>query len=107
MIVGVSADAQAAKPSVFSPIDRVVCDRKARACYDRQGASVAITKAHLGEEAAAALQRRITKAGKRWDPNRFVLSNGVVCIVAEQACYTQAGTSEVDAMTTKALFGSR
>lgn len=99
--------AAAGKPSVYFPIDRVVCDRKVWACFDSFGASVPLTKAHLGDDAARSLENRITRAGKTWNPNRFVLSNGVECLVAKKTCYVRAGSEEVDPSTTNQLFGSR
>ncbi len=91
--------------SVFFPIKRIVCDRKARACYDYLGASVPLTRAHLGDDAAAVLEKRIRKAGKNWDPSHFTLTNGVDCWTEKKACYVGAGSDEVDRKTTDALFG--
>ncbi len=99
--------AAAQKPSVYYPVDRVVCDRKGRACYDPLGASVPLTRAHLGEDAAALLAKRIEKAGKHWNPNRFVLTNGVECFVEKKACYVAVGSEQIEPVTTKALFGGR
>lgn len=97
--------ARAAPADVFIPIPRVVCDRKGWACYDAYGASVPITRAHLGEPAAAILAKRIAKAGSGWKPERFVLSNGVACDTGRRACFTREGGSDVDAAITRALFG--
>ncbi len=98
---------QGAAESVFFPIKRIVCDRKARACYDNLGASVPLTRAHLGDGAADVLERRIRKAGKSWDPTHFTLTNGVDCWTEKRVCYVRAGSDEVDRKTTQALFGSR
>ena len=100
----IAGTAAAAKPSVYFPVDRVICDRTAWACYDPLGASVPLTKAHLGDQAAKILQQRITNAGKAWDPNRFVLSNGIECFVAKKACFVRVGSGEVEPETTRQLF---
>ncbi|MFO1128888.1 MAG: YcgJ family protein [Rhodospirillales bacterium] len=92
--------------SVFFPIKRIVCDRKARACYDYLGASVPLTRAHLGDDSATILERRIRKAGKSWDPTHFTLSNGVDCWTEKKVCYVRAGSEDVDRETTEALFGA-
>lgn len=99
--------ADGALDSVFFPIPRIVCDRKARACYDHLGVSVPLTRAHLGDAAAAVLEKRIHKAGKSWDPTRFTLTNGVECWTGKKACYVRAGSDEIDRKTTDALFGRR
>ncbi len=103
----IAGTASAAKPSVYYPVDRVICDRKAWVCYDPLGASVPLTKAHLGNQAANLLQQRMTNAGKAWNPNRFVLSNGIECFVAKKACFVSVGSEEVDPEATKQLFGNR
>lgn len=97
--------ATAARPSVFFPVKSVVCDRKSRTCYDFLGASVPLTKAHMGDNAANALTQRINRAGKKWNPNRFVLSNGVECLLPKKACFVRAGSDEIDQETTEQLFG--
>ncbi|MFO1152581.1 MAG: YcgJ family protein [Rhodospirillales bacterium] len=102
-----SAAAVAGPPDVFFPIKRIVCDRKARACYDYLGASVPLTRAHLGDGPATVLENRIRRVGKAWDPSHFTLSNGVDCWTEKKVCYTAVGTNEVDRATTEALFGVR
>lgn len=99
--------AGAGMPSVYFPVDHVVCDRKGWACYDPLGASVPLTKAHLGDQAARILENRIAKFGKRWKPNHFVLSTGVECFVDKKACYVRVGSDEIEPQVTKQLFGSR
>ena len=99
--------ARAELESVFFPIKRIVCDRKARACYDYLGASVPLTRAHLGDGAAAILEKRIRKAGKSWDASHFTLTNGVDCWTEKKTCYVRAGSDDVDRKTTDALFGPR
>ena len=99
--------AAAARSGIAFPVNRVVCDRVARVCYDSLGASVPLTKAHLGDAAANALDQRISRAGKAWNPNRFVLSNGVVCFVAKKACYVRDGSEEIEPQITQQLFAGR
>jgi hypothetical protein len=99
--------AHGAPESVFFPIKRIVCDRKARACYDYLGASVPLTRAHLGDAAAAVLEKRMRKAGKNWDPTHFTLTNGVDCWTEKKACFVRAGSDEIDRKTTDALFAFR
>jgi Fels-1 Prophage Protein-like. len=98
---------EAGQPSVYFPVDRVVCDRKGWACYDPLGASVPLTKAHLGDQAARILETRMAKIGKGWNPNHFVLSTGVECFVEKKTCYVRVGSEEVEPAVTKQLFGSR
>jgi hypothetical protein len=105
VLVGSGGMATAEPPAVFSPIPRVVCDRKGWACYDAYGPSVPITRAHLGDKAAGILQARLAKASNRRQPERFVLSNGTECWIERRVCFTREGGDQVEPMTTRALFG--
>jgi hypothetical protein len=96
---------QAAPPDVFSPMPRVVCDRKGWACFDAHGASLPLTRAHLGDRAAKVFQERMAKRGKGWQQSNFLLSNGVACSTEQRACYTREGGSEIEPKITEALFG--
>lgn|GEM_PF-1395409 len=48
-----------ARDGVYRPVDGAVCDRLSKVCYDRLGASAAVTRAEFGREAAVRMAERV------------------------------------------------
>jgi hypothetical protein len=89
---------------VYSPSNGVICDRAEKICYDQNGASIGLTKQYMGDKAAQNLQASMKKAGRRWNPTNFKLSNGIICDTKMKTCKNQSNTVDID--STKKLFGT-
>ncbi|MEX1323999.1 MAG: hypothetical protein AB1Z21_07390, partial [Synechococcaceae cyanobacterium] len=88
---------------ISRPAPGVVCDRSAMTCFNRRGPSVDLTRQHLGNSAA---QRLSASLSGRPPAREFRLSNGVVCSVPEQTCWTNASRSRVNDSFTRDLFAA-
>ena len=99
-----SAVASSAKSALSNPETGVVCDKFI--CADKDGVSIDLTKKHLGEAAAKAVQSQ-----GEFDVTEFTYANGVFCDTNAQACYVDryfdadGKHSAVDADITAQLFG--
>jgi hypothetical protein len=106
--VGVTAmPARAQVPALFGGISRpapgVICDRSTSTCFDRRGPSVELTREHLGDSAARRLSASLSG---RPPAQEFRFSNGVLCSVPQQTCWTNAGRSRVNDSFTRELFAA-
>ncbi|MEM7008847.1 MAG: YcgJ family protein [Thermodesulfobacteriota bacterium] len=88
---------------VYSPGPGAVCDKVGQACFDKEGASIGITKDEFGQEAADKLMKNIEEVGNDWDPTRFTMSDGVSCNTTKKVCDDSYG--HLDKQMTKTLFG--
>jgi hypothetical protein len=95
-----------ASRGIFRPTGGVVCDHASEVCYDREGASLELTREEFGHGAADALVARIdrrrsgpgAKDGRIYTPRR-----GVWCDRKVDACYV---ADEAHGGWTKREFGS-
>lgn len=67
-------------PSLFSPETHVLCDKYICATAT-DGVSRAMTKKHLGKQAA----QRLSSQGK-FDPTSFTFTGGTFCDIKEKLC---------------------
>lgn len=89
---------------VFSPGQGVLCDRSGNTCYDKQGISLSLTRQFFGP--AAERQLMGTLSG-RPAPQEFRLSDGSVCNVAAQLCWSDGyGKRRINRTFSRDLFGS-
>lgn len=85
------------------PVAGVLCDRREKRCYDRQGLSLALTREYYGVYAEQAALRQL---GGQQPPRVFRLSNGAVCDVAAQRCWSDGWDRRtVDTTLSRQLFG--
>jgi hypothetical protein len=85
------------------PVAGVLCDRREKRCYDRQGLSLALTREYYGVYAEQAALRQL---GGQQPPKVFRLSNGAVCDVAAQRCWSDGWDRRtVDTTLSRQLFG--
>ncbi|MBH3035794.1 hypothetical protein I5M86_00105 [Serratia marcescens] len=98
--------AQTTSLAVFFPAGTtaVVCDRQAGFCADRQGISLGLTAAHLGDDAQQQLQQTLSQVSGA-NLKRYTLSNGVTCDSAQQACFADKAETRRDDAMTRSLFG--
>ncbi len=89
---------------VYSPGPGAVCDKVGQACFDKEGASIGITKDEFGQTAADKLASAIEEVGDDWDPTEFTLSDGVSCNTTKKVCEDSSG--EMATKMTIALFGN-
>lgn len=98
--------AQAIPPQaggVFSPGQGVVCDRSATTCYDNQGVSLALTRQFYGPGAERKLMATLSG---RPAPQEFRLSDGSVCNVGAQLCWSDGyGKRRISRELSRDLFG--
>jgi uncharacterized protein (DUF779 family) len=81
----------------------VLCDRREQRCYDRQGLSVGLTREYFGAYAEQQLVRQL--AGQA-PAKVFRLSNGAVCDVDAQRCWSDGWDRRtVDTTLSRQLFG--
>ena len=95
--------AAALASEVYSPGPGAVCDKVGKACFDKEGLSIGITKDEFGQEAADKVANSIEEAGDNWDPTSFTMSNGVSCNTTKKVCDDSSG--HFDKQFTKDLFG--
>jgi hypothetical protein len=85
------------------PVAGVLCDRREKRCYDRQGLSIALTREYFGIYAEQSALRQL---GGQQPPKVFRLSNGAVCDVAAQRCWSDGWDRRtVDTTLSRQLFG--
>jgi hypothetical protein len=90
--------------SVASPSKGVLCDRSSQICYDRQGISLGLTRQYFGSTAERKLMAEL--AGRPM-PKEFRLSNGAVCGLQAQLCWSDGFSKrQISRDLTIALFGS-
>ncbi|MEB3320807.1 MAG: YcgJ family protein [Cyanobium sp.] len=90
--------------SVGSPTKGVLCDRTGQICYDRQGVSLGLTRQYFGPDAERRLMAGL--AGRPM-PNEFRLSNGAVCSLPMQLCWSDGlSKRQISRDLTVALFGA-
>ncbi len=70
--------APAASSALFSPDQRVVCNRDRGICYDRLGPSIGLTQAFLGQQAADRLTDVLRAAPPARD-TEFSIADDVTC----------------------------
>lgn len=89
---------------VSSPSPGVICDRVSQVCYDRQGLSLGLTRQIFGSGAA---DRQMAMLSGRPLPREFRLSNGAVCSLQMQRCWSDGFAKRiVSTAMTRDLFGS-
>lgn len=82
----------------------VVCDRREQRCYDRQGLSLGLTREYYGAYAEQQVRRQL--AGQT-PPQVFRLSNGSVCDLAAQRCWSDGWERRTpDPTLSRQLFGN-
>jgi len=79
----------------------VVCDRGAGICFDRQGASIGLTRDYLGNGAA---QRLTANLSGRPAASDFSLSNGSFCSVSQSTCWTSDRRDRVNEELTRDFY---
>jgi len=85
------------------PVAGVLCDRREKRCYDRQGLSLALTREYYGIYAEQSALRQL---GGQQPPKVFRLSNGAVCDVAAQRCWSDGWDRRtIDTTLSRQLFG--
>lgn len=95
---------QAQSQPVSSPSPGVICDRIGQVCYDRQGLSLGFTRQFFGSGAA---DRQMAALSGRPLPREFRLSNGAVCSLQMQRCWSDGFARRiVSTAMTRDLFGS-
>lgn len=89
---------------ISNPSPGVLCDRNAQRCFDNQGASISLTQRYLGQTAG---QRLSAEQSGRPRPAEFQLSNGTLCSVPVQTCWSDGSRKRTTNTTlTQQLFGS-
>lgn len=89
--------------SVSSPSKGVLCDRSSQICYDAQGISLGLTRENFGP---AAERRLMAELSGRPAPKEFRLSNGAVCSVPLQQCWSDGfAKRQISREMTRDLFG--
>ncbi len=89
--------------SVYSPGQGVLCDRSANTCYDNKGVSLSLTRQFFGP--GAERQLMATLSG-RPAPQEFRLSDGSVCNMAAQLCWSDGyGKRRINRTFSRDLFG--
>jgi hypothetical protein len=89
---------------ISNPSPGVLCDRNAQRCFDNQGASISLTQRYLGDTAG---QRLSAEQSGRPRPSEFQLSNGTLCSVPQQTCWSDGSRKRTTNTTlTQQLFGS-
>ncbi|PSW05615.1 YcgJ family protein [Photobacterium lipolyticum] len=91
--------------NIYSPERGIICDERAGFCVDSFGISMAFTQQYLGDEAQAAMMKKINRVGSRnFDTTRYILSNGVYCDSFQRACFISRFTDEKQVIFTNVLF---
>jgi hypothetical protein len=90
-VFGEHASVSAAVPAdlpggLTSPEQWVLCNPERGVCFDRMGASIGLTKAFLGPEAAAHLTDVLREIADRSSSSSFAPANGVECGVKTGHC---------------------
>ncbi len=94
--------AQSPPAAMGSPAPGVICDRGTSICYDRNGASLPLTREHLGSWAEWRLARQL--AGRPLPPE-FRLSDGSLCDLRSQTCWSDGyGRRQVSRQLSEQLF---
>lgn len=88
---------------ITRPEPGVVCDSIAMTCFNSSGASLDLTRKHLGNVAALRLGASLSG---RPPSSEFRLSNGVVCSVEDSTCWSDSRRRRVDRELSADLFGS-
>ena len=88
--------------TLFTPDQRVLCDRDGAVCYDRFGPSIGLTQAFLGQEAADRLASVLRAAPPPASQAEFSVADAIVCRREVGPCLVN-GTE--DATLTAVLFG--
>ena len=106
-VVGLGAmsgtNASGMSSALYSPDHWVVCNRDRAVCYDRYGASIGLTQAFLGEDAADRLTIALRAAPPRTLPEPvFSIADEIICRREVGPCFVQG---EPDAELTAVLFG--
>ena len=88
-VTGVAPPARVYGDPIFKPSPKVSCDILVVACYDINGANLALTKQHFGDRAAKALAGRVDKPVE----GRRVLRYGdtITCDQLSKVCYDRLG----------------
>ena len=90
--------------NVFSPERGVICDTYGTAfCADGTGISMSWTEKFLGPKAVTAFNK-MTEGGD-FDGSEFVLSNGVQCKTAINACFVRKNSTEMHEAITQRIWG--
>jgi hypothetical protein len=90
--------------TVSSPSKGVLCDRVGQICYDRQGISLGLTRQYFG---STAERKAMAELAGRPMPKEFRLSNGAVCGLQMQLCWSDGFSKrQISRDLTIALFGS-
>ena len=87
--------------SVYSPIQGVVCDKKAGFCADSYGISAGYTDEYLGQGAG---DKFFSRAGSNFDTTIFGMSNRVYCDSNARTCYEDKLKDKVDHYFTNKLY---
>lgn len=105
LVPAAAAAATELPADLTSPDQRVICNRRHAICYDRMGASIGLTAAFLGQDAAERLtyQLRATPVD-RFPGAVFSPAEGVVCVRETGPCRVGGQTH---AALTAILFGPR
>ncbi|MDX1300867.1 YcgJ family protein [Photobacterium sp.] len=91
--------------NIYSPESGIICDKSAGFCVDTFGISMAFTQQYLGDEAQAAMMKKINRVGSRnFDATRYIFSNGVYCDSFQRACFISRFTDEKHVTFTNILF---
>ena len=86
------------------PRPGVICDAPARVCYDRQGASVALTRLYYGPLASNQLLARLSGSPPQRD---FLLSGGQLCDLGQRICWDDGWRRRlVSQALSQQLFGA-
>ena len=107
-LVAAAADAKDGKVQyskhVFSPARGVICDTYGTAhCPGGTGISTPWPEKYLGPKAVSAFTK-MTEGGE-FDSSTFVLSNGVQCRTAVNACFTQKNGNTISEAITQRIWG--
>lgn len=86
---GVAPPARVYGDPIFKPSPQASCDILVVACYDINGANVALTQQHFGDRAAKALKNRVDEPVE----GRRVLRYGdtITCDQLSKVCYDRLG----------------
>ncbi|MFQ6538251.1 MULTISPECIES: YcgJ family protein [Aphanothece] len=102
-LLATHAPVEARPDPVSMPGSGVICDQASQTCYDRDGVSLPHTRTYFGPQA----ERRLWSGLIGRPPSReFSLSNGTVCDVREETCWSDGnGRRRLDREMTRELFG--
>lgn len=104
VLVNTPVQAQWFTSAITNPTPGVLCDRNAQRCFDNQGVSISQTQRYLGNSAG---QRLSAEQSGRPRPSEFQLSNGTLCSVPDQTCWSDGSKKRTKNTTlTQQLFAS-